>query len=153
MDNVTRKIWVDKKCTIDWVAVKYHLNVGSLSIDMSADYLSTYWPTPSANLLVDMLAERSTRIRLICRSIWQPRVGRHIGWHVDCVSADSVNQYLARGAQITQDPKSVLFHEKQPWRSETVIKDGFEARNGTWISILNIPCRNSVHLKYTLYRW
>ena len=78
---------------------------------MSPGYVSTYWPTPSANLLVDMLAERSTRIRLICRLIWQPRVGRHIGWHVDCVSADSVNQYLARGAKITQDPKSVLFLE------------------------------------------
>ena len=91
--------------------MKYRLNVGGVSIDMSPDYVSTYWPTSSANLLVDMLAERSTRIRLICRLIWQPRVGRHIGWHVDCVSADSVNQYLARGAKITQDPKSVLFLE------------------------------------------
>ena len=90
--------------------MKYRLNVGGVSIDMSPDYLSTYWPTPSANLLVDMLADRSTRFRLICRLIWQPRVGRH-GRHVDCVSADSVNQYLARGAKITQDPKSVLFLE------------------------------------------
>ena len=123
--------------------MKYRLNVGGVSIDMSPDYLSTYWPTPSANLLVDMLAERSTRIWLRCRLIWQPRVGRHIGRHVDCVSADSVNQYLARGAQITQDSKSVLFLEKQPWRSETVIKDGFEARNGTWISIWNILSRKT----------
>ena len=101
--------------------MKYRLNDSSLSniIDMSADYWSTYWPTLSANLLVDMSADsRLTIIRCISWPMLADR-STGVGQYGERVLADMLIEYRPivstntqlRGAQITQDLMIVLFQD------------------------------------------
>ena len=87
--------------------MKYRVTFGSLSIDMSAAYPSTYRPTLSANSRSTMAQHIgqhvnqelviSTGSRSICWSIWWPSVSWHISRHVDWVSANIVYWYSTKG--------------------------------------------------------
>ena len=87
--------------------MKYWATVSSLSIDMSADYPSTYRPTLSANSRstmaqhigqhVNQESVISTGSRSICWLIWWPSVSWHISRHVDQVSANIVHWYSTEG--------------------------------------------------------
>ena len=107
------------------VAVTYRRNVGSLSIDMSADCRTTTLSRHidrhigqvsaeiSADISVDMLVNMSTDTS---RPIYQPSVGRHIDQHIGQASVDKSTDtrpicrsicrpiYQSRGAQNTHGP-------------------------------------------------
>ena len=75
------------------VAVRYRRNVGSLSIDMSADCRTTTLGRHigrvsveiSADISVDMSVNMSTDTS---RSIYRPSVGRHVDLHIGRASVD-----------------------------------------------------------------
>ena len=67
------------------VAVKYQRNVGSLSIDMSADNRTTTLGRHIGRVSVDI----STDAWPVCRPIyWATHLGRHIGRHSTDMSTD-----------------------------------------------------------------
>ena len=104
--------------------MKYWPNVGSLLINMSPDYWSTYRPTQSANLLVDTSANSQLAIAQPigqhvnqesdsrCQPRDRPGVGRYVDRYGNRESANTLIEYQpialtetqSRGAQITQDP-------------------------------------------------
>ena len=77
------------------VAVKYPRNVGSLSIDMSADNRTTTLSQHINRRLTDMLADissdtsRSTDTWLICRPTYRSTLGRYVDWYVGQLSVNT----------------------------------------------------------------
>ena len=67
------------------VAVKYRRNVGSLSIDMSADNRTITLGRRIGQHIGRVSVDTSTDARLICRSICRPT---HLGRHIDRLSTD-----------------------------------------------------------------
>ena len=85
----------------------------------------------------------------ICWLTCWPRDQPGFGWYVDRYGNRELADILVDMLIVYQPIVSTntwlgvhklykIPNQLQPWRFETVIKDGFEARNGTWISIWNI---------------
>ena len=99
------------------VAVKYRRNVGSLSIDMSADNRTTTLGRHIDRHIGRVSVDISTDARPICRPIYRAtHLGRHIGRHSTDMSTDisvdcrSICRPIcrSRGAQNTHDPVFLL---------------------------------------------
>ena len=98
------------------VAVKYRRNVGSLSIDMSANNRTTTLRRHIDQHIGRVSVDISTDARSICRPINR---ATHLDWHIDWPSTDMSTDILvntrlicrpicrSRGAQNTHDPSSL----------------------------------------------
>ena len=102
------------------VAVRYRRNVGSLSIDRSADSRTTIFDRHidrnigrvSVEISADISVNMSTATsRSICRS----SIGRYVDRHLIDMSTD----ISVEGAQNTYDPKHVTYHASNNCQGET----------------------------------
>ena len=109
------------------VAVKYRQNVGSLSIDMSADNRTTTLSQHINRHIGRVSVNISTNAQAICRSTNARAISRpiyratHLGRHIDRHSANMSNRYVGRLSVDMSTDMSVEGCTKYTWSDPTTL--------------------------------